>query len=115
MQALFRETASGYLFSLDSSLESVDHHGNNLEQVAADAVVSNFEDGSGVVLVDSDDALGVRHTSLVLDSTGDTQSDVDARTDGFTGLTNLVDSGDPAGVNASTGRTDNAASRSASS
>ena len=45
------------------SLDSLDQHGSDLEQVAADAVVSDLEDGSGVVLVDGDDALGILHRS----------------------------------------------------
>ena len=49
------------------SLDGLDQHGGDLEQVAADAVVGDLEDGSGVVLVHGDDALGVLHTGLVLD------------------------------------------------
>ena len=46
------------------SLDGLDQHGSDLEQVAADAIVSDLEDGSGVVLVDGDDALGILHASL---------------------------------------------------
>ena len=56
------------------SLDSLDQHRGDLEQIAADAVIGDLEDGSGVVLVDGNDALGILHTSLVLDSAGDTRS-----------------------------------------
>ena len=55
------------------SADGVDHHRDNLEQVAADAVVRYVEDRSGVRLVDRYDALGVLHAGLVLDRTGDAQ------------------------------------------
>ena len=67
-------------------LDGLDQLGNDLEQVAHDAVVSHLEDGSGLVLVHGDDALGILHTSLVLDGTGNTQSNVDLGMDGLTGL-----------------------------
>ena len=49
------------------SLDGLDQHGGDLEQVAADAVIGDLEDGSGVVFVHGDDALGILHTGLVLD------------------------------------------------
>ena len=52
-------------------LDGLDQLGDDLEQVAGDAVIGNLEDGSGLVLVDGDDALGILHTSLVLDRAGD--------------------------------------------
>ena len=80
-----------------------------LEQVAADAVVSYVEDRSGIRLVNCYDALGILHTSLMLDSTGNAQSNVQLRMYGLAGLTNLVVSGQPAGVDSSTGTANNAA------
>ena len=91
------------------SLGSVDHHGQDLPQVAGDAVVGHFEDGSQRVLVDRDDQLGILHAGLVLDGAGDAQSDVDLRTDGLAGLTDLVVGGDPAGVDDGTGGAHDAA------
>ena len=91
------------------SLDSLDQHGSDLEQVAADAVVSDLKDGSGVILVDGDDALGILHTSLVLDSTGDTQSNVHLGVNGLAGLTNLMVGRQPAGVDGGTGAANNAA------
>jgi len=90
-------------------LNSVDKHGGYLEQVAADAVVSYFEDRSGIVFVDGDNALAVLHTGLMLNSTGNAQSNVDAGMYGLTGLAYLMVGGDPACVDASTGRSHNAA------
>ncbi len=49
---------------------------NNLEEVAYNAVVSNLEDRSGLVLVDSNDDFGVFHTGEMLNCTGDTASDI---------------------------------------
>ena len=67
------------LLSSLSSLDGLDHHRNNLEQVAADAVISYVEDRSRLRLVNCDDAAGILHTSLVLDCTGDTQCNVQGR------------------------------------
>ena len=47
-------------------LNGLDQLGNNLEQVALDAVVGALEDGGVAVLVDGDDALGILHAGLVL-------------------------------------------------
>lgn len=60
---------------------------SNLEQVAADADVSNFEDRSGLVLVNSNDELGFLHASQMLDSTGDAQSNIHLGMDSLTSLT----------------------------
>ena len=97
------------LLSSLGSLDGLDQLGNDLEQVTNDTVVSHLEDGSVLVLVHGDDALGVLHTSLVLDGAGDTQGDVDLGMDGLTGLADLVVSSDPAGVHAGTGGAHDAA------
>ena len=60
---LFHQQVLALLRSLDCA-DSLGQHGNDLEQVAADAIVGDLKDGSSLVLVDSDDALGVLHTSL---------------------------------------------------
>ena len=65
--------------------------------------------GAESVLVDCDDALGILHASLVLDGAGDTQSNVQLRMYGLAGLTNLMVSRQPAGVDGSTGAANNAA------
>src|SRR5699024_9282779 len=61
----------------------------NVEEVTNDAEVRDLEDRCLVVLVDRNDGLGGLHTSLVLDSTGDTQRDVQVRGHGDTGLADL--------------------------
>ncbi len=91
------------------SADCFDHHRSNLEQVAADAVVCYVEDRSSIVLVNSNDALGILHTSLVLDCAGDTQSNIQLRMYGLAGLTNLMVSRQPAGVDCCTGTANNAA------
>ena len=80
-----------------------------LVQVAYDSVVRNFEDRSIRILVDSNDAVGVLHTCQMLDSAGDTASEVDFRLNGCTGLTYLVGVINPASVNSCSGRTNNSA------
>ena len=72
------------------SLEGLDHLGNDLEEVSYDTVVCDLEDRSSIVLVYRDDALGILHACLVLDGTGDTESDVDLRVNGLTGLAYLM-------------------------
>ena len=77
-------------------LDLLDQLRHDLEQIAHDAVVSNAEDGSTLVLVDSDDALRILHTGGVLDSTRDTQSHIDLGVHSLAGLTDLMVSGHPA-------------------
>ena len=90
-------------------LDLLDQLRHDLEQIAHDAVVGNTEDGCALILVDSDDALGVLHTSGVLDSAGDAQSNIDLGVHGLAGLTNLMVSRQPAGVDGGTGAANNAA------
>src|SRR5574344_790571 len=97
------------LLARRGSLEGFGEHRGDLEQVAADTVVGDLEDWGGLVLVDRDDALGLGHTGLVLDGTGDTERDIDLRMNGLAGLTDLMVGGEPAGVNGNTGAADNAA------
>ena len=93
-------------------LDLLDQLRHDLEQVAHDAVVSNTEDGSTLVLVDSDDALRILHTGGVLDGTGNAQSHIDLGVHGLTGLTDLMVSGHPACIGDGTGSTHNAAAQS---
>ena len=72
------------------SLDLLDQLGNDLVQIADDAVGGNVEDGGVLVLVDGDDVLGVLHTGNVLDGTGDAQRNVDAGMHGLTGLADLM-------------------------
>ena len=91
------------------SLDLLDQLGNDLVQIADDAVGGNVEDGGVLVLVDGDDVLGVLHTGNVLDGTGDAQRNVDAGMHGLAGLADLMVSAQPALVGDGTGSTDNAA------
>ena len=79
-------------------LKGFDHLGNYLEQVAYDTVVCYLEDRCCIVLVDCDYALGILHSCLVLDSAGDTKSDVDLRVYGLSGLAYLMVCRDEAGI-----------------
>ena len=78
--------------------DSLDQHRGDLEQVAADAVVSDLKDGSGVVLVDGNDALGILHAGLVLDGAGNAQSDVHLGMHSLAGLAHLMVGRQPARV-----------------
>ena len=109
--AIKRSRVSRSLSSL-CCLDLLDQLGHDLEQIAHDAVVGNTEDGCALILVDSDDALGVLHTSGVLDSAGDAQSNIDLGMHGLAGLTNLMVSGHPACIGDGTGSTHNAAAQS---
>ena len=111
--AIKRSRVSRSLSSL-CCLDLLDQFGHDLEQVAHDAVVGNTEDGCALILVDSDDALRILHTSGVLDGTGDTQSNIDLGMHGLTGLTDLMVSGHPACIGDGTGSTHNAAAQSGS-
>ena len=90
-------------------LDLLDEFGNDLVQIADDAVSGNVEDGGVLVLVDGDDVLGVLHTGNVLDGTRDAQGNVDAGMHGLTGLADLVVSRQPALIGDGTGSTDNTA------
>ena len=87
------------------SLEGLDHLGNDLEEVSYDTVVCDLEDRSSIVLVYRDDALGILHACLVLDGTGDTESDVDLRVYGLTGLAYLMVGSYITGIDSGTGST----------
>ena len=90
-------------------LEGFDHHRNDFEQVAADAVVGSFEDGGGLILVDRDDALGILHAGQVLDRAGNAEGNIDLGTDGLAGLSDLMVGREPAGIHSGTAAADNAA------
>ena len=87
------------------SLDLLDELGNDLVQIADDAVGGNIEDGGVLVLVDGDDVLGILHTGNVLDGTGDAQSNIDAGMHGLAGLADLMVSRQPALIGDGTGGT----------
>src|SRR5947209_2491964 len=51
--------------------------GDDLEEVAYDAVVGYFKDGSVFVFVDGDDGFGALHADEVLDGSGDAYCEVE--------------------------------------
>ena len=91
------------------SFDLLDELGNDLVQIADDAVGGNIEDGGVLVLVDGDDVLGILHTGNVLDGTGDAQCNVDAGMHGLAGLTDLMVGRQPALIGDGAGSTDNTA------
>ena len=78
---------------------------NYFIQITNYAVISNVEDVGILILVDSNDAVRAAHACYVLDSAGDTASNVKLRSNGLAGLANLVSMCDPAAVNSCTGST----------
>ena len=91
--------------------ERLDHHRNDLKEIAADAVVGSLKDGSGFVLIDRNDALGILHTGKVLNGAGNTESYIDLGTDGLAGLPDLMIGREPAGVHSGTAAADYAAAQ----
>ena len=72
--------------------------GDELGDVADDAVVGDFEDGGFGVAVDGDDGFALVHAGEVLDGAGDADGDVELGLDGLAGLADLLGVGAPAGV-----------------
>ena len=107
LQELYKEEEESKL-SRDL-LEALEKQRNDLEQIAADAVIGNLKDGSVLVLVDSNDTFGILHTRKMLDCTGNAESDINTGTHGLTGLTNLMVGGYPTGVYHGAGSTYDAA------
>ncbi len=66
--------------------------------VAYDAIIGDFEDGSFRVAVDGNDGFAFVHTGEMLDRSGDTDGDVELGLNGFSGLADLFGVGAPAGV-----------------
>ncbi len=57
-------------------LQGFDEGGDDLKQIADDAVVGNFEDGSVGVLVDGDHGARAFHPDDVLDGAGDAEREI---------------------------------------
>ena len=93
-------------------LDLLDQLRHDLEQIAHDAVVSNAEDGSTLVLVDGDDALRILHAGGVLNGTGNAQSHIDLGVHSLAGLTDLMVSGHPACIGDGTGSAHDTAAQS---
>ena len=87
--------------SLHLRLVGLDHLGNDLVQVADDAVVRNRQYRSIGIIVDRDDLLGFGHAGTVLDRAAYAAGDVEFRAYGDAGLADLMVVVDPACVNCS--------------
>src|SRR5579863_5049704 len=70
-------------------VDFVDELGDDLEEVADDAVVGDLEDGRLGILVDRHDRLAGLHAGPVLDRAGDPDRQVQLRGDGLAGLPDL--------------------------
>ena len=97
------------IHSLFPCLKLIDKHRDDLEEISADAVISYAKDGGVGILIDCDNALAVLHTGEMLDSAGDTASDVNAGTYGLACLSNLMIGGDVTCFNGSAACADNSA------
>src|SRR2546429_1407332 len=71
---------------------------HDLENVADDAVVGNFEDGGVRIFVDGDDGAGALHADDVLNRAADSQGQIEFRRDGLAGAADLALHGEPAFV-----------------
>ena len=70
-----------------SSLELLEQRIDNRHTIANDSVVGSTEDRSFTVAVDGDDQASILHAAQMVSSTGDTEANVDFRTDALTGST----------------------------
>ena len=68
----------------------LNHLRDNLFYRTVDYIIGNGVDRSVFVVVDGDDDTALLHSGDVLDLSADAASDVEFRTDGNTGLTNLT-------------------------
>src|SRR5713101_9156417 len=80
--------ATGALSGLDF-FQSFGEGGHDFEDIADDAVVGNFEDGSVGILVDGDDGAGAFHADDVLDRAADSKRKVQFRRNGLAGTSDL--------------------------
>src|SRR4029077_7513580 len=64
--------------------------GEDLEQIADEAVIGDLEDRRLLVLVDRDDDLRILHAGEMLDGARDPDRDVELRCDDLAGLADLV-------------------------
>ena len=86
-------------------LDLIDHDRDDSEQVTNDTIISNIKDRCIWVFVDCYDAIRTRDTSSMLDSTGNTTSDVQLRTYSLTCLAYLMCTWNPTFINSCTGST----------
>jgi len=90
-----RPAGSADLFCLFDSFDQLRH---DLEQVADDAVIGDFENRSVGVLIDGDDRARSLHADQVLNCAGDPDCQVQLRRDGLAGTADLPFHLKPAGI-----------------
>src|SRR6185369_13339396 len=90
--------------SLLALTELLVEFGQNLEQIADQAVIGDLENRRFLVLVDRDDDLRVLHAGEMLDRTGNADREVQLRRDDLAGLADLVVVGHEPGIDCRTRR-----------
>src|SRR5204863_2331848 len=68
-----------------SAFERFDHCRNDLEEIAHDSIIGDFEDRRVGILVDRDDGLRALHPDQVLDRARDAERQIQLRRDGLPG------------------------------
>merc|ERR1740123_2917803 len=91
-----------------SHLQLFVHFRHHIEQIADNSIVCNLEDRGFSVLIDGDNDLAILHSCQVLDGTGDSNGDVQTRSNDFTSLPNLEVISDKSGIDSRSGGTDGA-------
>jgi len=91
MHRLFRRTPS----LLSDFAELFDHGGNDLENIADNAKMGDFENRRFSVPVDGDDKIRILHSHQVLDRPGNPTGDINFWPDGLAGLAYLSLIGHP--------------------
>ena len=97
-----------YIFLL--RFDRFDHFRNDFEQIPNQSVVGNFEDRLILILVDSNDQLGMIHSGFMLDGSADSKRHIDLRMNGFSGLADLPVCIHESCIHQRTARSDNSAS-----
>src|ERR1700735_395300 len=89
---------SGHISTVCRLLQFLDEGGDDFEEVADDAVVSHFKDGSVLVLVDCGDGARAFHADHVLDCSADSEREIKFGCDGLSRAADLAVHGEPAFV-----------------
>ncbi len=84
---------------------------DNLRRISDNAVIRDFKNRGGFILVHGDDDIGFLHAGKVLNCTGNAAGEVEVRADGLSGLADLNILLNPARVDAGSGRAHRAAER----
>ena len=84
---------------LDLCLVGFNHFRNNIVQLTDNPVMGDGKDRSSGIGINGNDLFAVIHSSAVLNRTADAAGDVQFRTNGYPGLSDLMIMIYPAGVN----------------